>query len=87
MTADRVSEEANVAKHVATNAAIDIVLDAVRLVGNPGLLRTPPLERHLRNVLHGRIHTPQDDTILAGVGRRALQDAARAVGVREGNAP
>ena len=68
---------ANLVKLTVTNAAIDIVLDAVRLVGNPGLLRTNPLERHLRNVLHGRVHTPQDDTILLGLGRRGLDDAAR----------
>ncbi|MET0577058.1 MAG: acyl-CoA dehydrogenase family protein [Ilumatobacteraceae bacterium] len=67
---------ANLVKLTVTNAAIDIALDAVRLVGNPGLLRTNPLERHLRNVLHGRVHTPQDDTILLALGRRGLDDAA-----------
>jgi alkylation response protein AidB-like acyl-CoA dehydrogenase len=65
-----------VAKYTVTNGAIDVVLEAVRLTGNPGLLRHHPLERHLRNVLHGRIHTPQDDTILAATGRAAF--AARA---------
>jgi len=65
-----------VAKYTVTNGAIDGVLEAVRLTGNPGLLRRHPLERHLRNVLHGRIHTPQDDTILAATGRAAF--AARA---------
>ena len=52
------------------------MLEAVRLTGNPGLMRRHPLERHLRNVLHGPIHTPQDDTILAATGRAAF--AARA---------
>jgi alkylation response protein AidB-like acyl-CoA dehydrogenase len=61
-----------VVKYNVTNGAIDAVLEAVRLTGNPGLLRHNPLERHLRNVLHGRIHTPQDDTILTATGRAAF---------------
>ena len=63
---------AMIAKYTVTNGAIDVVMEAVRLTGNPGLLRHQPLERHLRNVLHGRIHTPQDDTILAATGRAAF---------------
>ena len=39
---------------------------AVALIGNAGLdPRTTRCERHLRDVLCSRIHTPQDDTILA----------------------
>ena len=64
-----------VVKYNVTNGAIDAVLEAVRLTGNPGLLRHNPLERHLRNVLHGRIHTPQDDTILTATGRAAFAAA------------
>jgi alkylation response protein AidB-like acyl-CoA dehydrogenase len=67
---------AMVVKYNVTNGAIDAVLEAVRLTGNPGLLRHNPLERHLRNVLHGRIHTPQDDTILTTGGRAAFAAAA-----------
>jgi alkylation response protein AidB-like acyl-CoA dehydrogenase len=63
-------------KHHVTNAAITAVMDAVGLVGNPGMSRARPLERHLRNVLHGPIHTPQDDAILATTGRSALHRAA-----------
>jgi alkylation response protein AidB-like acyl-CoA dehydrogenase len=59
-------------KHTATTNAIDAVLLATSLVGNPGLSRANPLERHLRDVLCSRIHTPQDDTILIGAGRGAL---------------
>ena len=65
-----------VAKYTVTNDAIDVVLEAVRLTGNPGLMRRHPLERHLRNALHGRIHTPQDDTILAATGRAAFAAGA-----------
>lgn len=59
-------------KHTATSNAIDVVLLAVSLVGNPGLSRANPLERHLRDVLCSRIHSPQDDMILVGAGRGAL---------------
>ncbi len=64
--------QAALAKYTVTNHAVEVVLAATALVGNPGLLRRNPLERHLRNVLHGRIHSPQDDVILGGAGRAAL---------------
>jgi len=65
--------DANLVKLTVTNNAITIVLEALRLVGNPGLFRSHPLERHLRNVLHGPVHTPQEDSILVAAGRLALQ--------------
>jgi alkylation response protein AidB-like acyl-CoA dehydrogenase len=57
--------------HTTTNAirAIDIMLS---LTGNPGLMRRYPLERHHRDILCSRIHTPQDDTILLNAGKAAL---------------
>jgi alkylation response protein AidB-like acyl-CoA dehydrogenase len=72
--------DAGVVKLTVTNSAIDVVSNAVALVGNPGLSRGNDLERHLRNVLCSRIHTPQDDMILAGAGRAALASAANATG-------
>ncbi len=59
-------------KSAVTNAAIDAVGKAVALIGNPGLTRTNPLERHYRNVLCGRVHTPQDDAVHAAAGRALL---------------
>lgn len=59
-------------KRVVTTNAIDAVASAIALVGNPGLSRRNPLERHYRDVLCSRIHTPQDDTILLTAGRAAL---------------
>jgi alkylation response protein AidB-like acyl-CoA dehydrogenase len=44
----------------------------LELTGNPGLSRKNPLERHYRDVLCSRIHSPQDDTILVGGGRAAF---------------
>ncbi|WP_185995773.1 acyl-CoA dehydrogenase family protein [Nocardioides campestrisoli] len=60
------------AKLVATRAAIRAVEEAVGLVGNNALTRRNPLERHLRDVLCGRVHTPQDDSILSAMGRGAF---------------
>jgi alkylation response protein AidB-like acyl-CoA dehydrogenase len=59
-------------KHVATTNAIAVTSRALELTGNPGLSRNNPLERHHRNALCSRIHTPQDDVILATAGRIAF---------------
>ena len=61
--------EANLVKYLATSNAIRAVEIGLELTGNPGLSRKNPLERHYRDVLCSRIHSPQDDTILAGAGR------------------
>ncbi|HEM8498593.1 TPA: acyl-CoA dehydrogenase, partial [Burkholderia multivorans] len=45
--------------------------------GNHGLSRRNPLERHYRDVLCSRVHTPQDDAIAVAAGRAALDAAAR----------
>jgi alkylation response protein AidB-like acyl-CoA dehydrogenase len=66
-----------IAKLIATRAAIGAVEQAVALVGNNALTRKNPLERHYRDVLCGRVHTPQDDSILSAAGRSALS-ASRA---------
>ncbi len=64
--------ELGLAKLTGTRNAIEMVQAAVSLIGNPGLTRANPLERHLRDVLCGQIHTPQDDTILRTAGKAAL---------------
>ena len=69
------ADTSSMVKHTVTSNAIESVSDAVALVGNPGLSRRNPLERHLRDVLCSRIHSPQDDTILVGAGRAALARA------------
>jgi alkylation response protein AidB-like acyl-CoA dehydrogenase len=56
----------------ATNNAVRAVEIAISLVGNPGLARRNPLERHYRDVLCGRIHVPQDDMVQLMAGRAAL---------------
>jgi len=64
--------ESNVVKLTVTNNAVAAVEDALSLTGNHGLSRSNPLERHYRDVLCGRVHTPQDDATRTGLGRAAL---------------
>jgi alkylation response protein AidB-like acyl-CoA dehydrogenase len=63
-------------KHVVTQNAIEAVGLAVEAAGNHGLTRNHPLERHYRNVLCGRVHTPQDDVIILAAGRAGLSAVA-----------
>lgn len=63
-------------KHVSTNNAIRVVELALQISGNHGLSRLHPLERHHRDVLCSRIHTPQTDAILQAAGRAALHGDA-----------
>jgi alkylation response protein AidB-like acyl-CoA dehydrogenase len=64
--------EANNIKYVVTANAIRAVEIGLELTGNPGISRKNPLERHYRDVLCSRIHSPQTDTILVAAGRAAL---------------
>jgi alkylation response protein AidB-like acyl-CoA dehydrogenase len=66
---------AGIAKLTATRAAIGAVGQAVALVGNNALTRRNPLERHYRDVLCARVHTPQHDSITVAAGRSALAAA------------
>jgi alkylation response protein AidB-like acyl-CoA dehydrogenase len=69
-------------KLVATRAAIGAVEQALALTGNNGLSRKNPLERHYRDVLCSRVHTPQDDSITLAAGRAALGRWQTGVGHR-----
>ena len=53
----------------STRTAVELAIEAS---GNPGLSRHNPLQRHYRDVLCSRIHSPQTDTILIAAGRAAL---------------
>ncbi|MGA2291353.1 acyl-CoA dehydrogenase family protein [Bradyrhizobium sp.] len=64
--------ESNIIKLVVTNNAVAVVEHALALTSNHGLSRANPLERHYRDVLCGRVHTPQDDATRIQVGRLAL---------------
>lgn len=60
-------------KYTVTTNAIRAVELALQLSGNHGLTRQNPLERHYRDVLCSRIHTPQNDAILVAAGKAALE--------------
>ncbi len=62
----------NLIKTVVSDNAIAAVEQAVQLAGNHALARSNPLERHLRDVLCARIHTPQPDMAYGAAGRAAL---------------
>ncbi len=64
--------ECGLIKTVVAENAIAAVEQAVKLTGNHGLSRGNPLERHLRDVLCSRIHTPQSDAAYLAAGRAAL---------------
>ncbi|MGO4427857.1 acyl-CoA dehydrogenase family protein, partial [Streptomyces sp. MCAF7] len=66
------ADQAAIAKVIGTRAAIAAVEQAVALTGNHGLARANPLQRHYRDVLCSRVHTPQDDSVLTATGRAAL---------------
>ena len=65
-------------KYLVTTNAIRAVELAIEASGNPGLSRSNPLQRHLRNVLCARIHTPQNDVALIGVGKAVFAQRAKA---------
>lgn len=60
------------AKVVASNNAVAVAEQAMRLVGGSSLDRSMPLERHYRDVRAGLHHPPQDDAALALFARQAL---------------
>ena len=66
------SGKGGLAKVVVARNVIAVAEQAVALVGNAGLTRHNPLQRHLRDALCSRIHSPQDDTILTNAGRASL---------------
>ena len=59
-------------KHLVTENAIAALEKAIAASGNPGLSRHNPLQRHYRDVLCGRIHTPQADVVLTNAGKQGF---------------
>ena len=64
--------DAYVVKSTVTNDAVAAIETALSLTGNHGLSRRNPLERHYRDALCGRVHTPQDDAVRMILGTAAL---------------
>ena len=70
--AERTLQGAALAKVVVTTNVIQALEQAMALIGNPGLTLHHPLQRHYRDALCSRIHTPQNDVLLTVAGRAAL---------------
>jgi alkylation response protein AidB-like acyl-CoA dehydrogenase len=70
--AARVAADASLAKAVVSRNAIEVAERALKLTGNPGLSHRNPLQRHYRDALCSRIHTPQEDTVMVASGKAAL---------------
>lgn len=66
------------ARVLALRHAQSAVTLATRLLGNPGLSRRSPLERHFRDIQFAAIHAPQDDVVLRQIGTRVLDASAPA---------
>ncbi len=64
--------EIDLLKTIMAENAIEAVAEAVALCGNHALARANPLERHMRDVLCARIHTPQADSAHIAAGRQRL---------------
>ena len=66
------AEALGLVKLITSRHAIAAVQGIVAAIGNPGLTRSLPFERHLRDVLCARPHPPQDDAALLATGRALL---------------
>jgi alkylation response protein AidB-like acyl-CoA dehydrogenase len=64
--------EAHLLKTVLIENAVQAVETAVSLAGNHAHSRHNPIERHLRDVLCGRVHVPTAEAAQTAAGRAAL---------------
>lgn len=65
--------ELGVVKHVATNAANEVVDLAMRIVGARSLAKDNPLQQFYRDVRAGLHNPPMDDAVISMLGRSAVQ--------------
>lgn len=73
--AEAAERRASLDKVLISRNVIRAVEIGLELIGNPGLSYHHPLQRHYRDALCSRIHTPQDDTVLTSAGQAALEAA------------
>ncbi|WP_327693001.1 acyl-CoA dehydrogenase family protein [Streptomyces sp. NBC_00459] len=69
-------EQALGARVLADRHGVHAVGLAVRLLGNPGLARGNPLERHFRDIQCAPVHAPQEDISVLAIGTKALETQA-----------
>lgn len=65
-------EELAAVKYVATNTALSVVDEAMRIVGAQSLAADHPLQRHYRDVRAGLHNPPADDLTLELMAKRAF---------------
>lgn len=73
-TKKTIKNEVNIAKHVVTNTAIQVVDKAMRIVGAKSLQRTNPLQRYYRDVRAGLHNPPMDDITIKKLAETAISD-------------
>jgi alkylation response protein AidB-like acyl-CoA dehydrogenase len=67
-----VGSDSAIVKHIVAVNAIRITELALSVAGGAGVSTELQLARHHRDALCGRVHIPQSDLILGGLGRAAL---------------
>ncbi len=71
---DRIAMDSSLsaAKMVATNSAVSVAEEAMRLIGGSSMSRSMSIERHFRDVRGGLHHPPQDDATIEQLARDAF---------------
>ncbi|MBB5174699.1 acyl-CoA dehydrogenase family protein [Texcoconibacillus texcoconensis] len=69
---EQLAPELATVKTVATNAAVDVVDRAMRIVGAQGLLKSQPFQRYYRDVRAGLHNPPGDDLTYRQLAKRAF---------------
>lgn len=71
---NKLTNELGVAKHIVTNSAINIVDQAMRLVGAKSLQLSNPLQRYYRDVRAGLHNPPMDDMTISKLAQAAIAE-------------
>ncbi|TXC92219.1 acyl-CoA dehydrogenase [Metabacillus litoralis] len=71
---DKLAYDLAVTKTIVTNAAVEVVDLAMRVVGGQSLFNTNPLQRYYRDVRAGLHNPPSDDITYKILGDRAFRD-------------
>lgn len=70
----QMGEELAAVKHVATNAAANVVDLAMRIVGARGLFKDNPMQRYYRDVRAGLHNPPMDDAVISMLASKAIDE-------------
>lgn len=66
------------ARPTITTNATEVVLRIAEQAGNRGLQASAPIGFHLRNIVHSKIHGPNEELLFQSLGRAALQSSEQA---------